>query len=198
MSPHTLYRPQELAFRTQYAELKERAGSAGSLLYGTPGTLVKREGTGYAYWYRVYYPVPGRQAEQLVGRDGDVETLESVERQIEFAQWAAAQVRDLRKLQFQVADKGVAGVLVELHNRGHPALGRDAGGDAVLHGMAQRTRRQGGFRPDAGHRSCRAAEAGPGRAGVVYRGDGSDPPRLRACARHAQPVAVHLRQAERA
>ena len=118
MSPHTLYRPQELAFRTQYAELKERAGSAGSLLYGTPGTLVKREGTGYAYWYRVYYPVPGRQAEQLVGRDGDVETLESVERQIEFAQWAAAQVRDLRKLQFQVADKGVAGVLVELHNRG--------------------------------------------------------------------------------
>ena len=84
MSPHTLYRPQELAFRTQYAELKERAGSAGSLLYGTPGTLVKREGTGYAYWYRVYYPVPGRQAQQLVGRDGDVETLESVERQIEW------------------------------------------------------------------------------------------------------------------
>ena len=118
MSPGTLYRPQELAFRTQYAELKERAGSAEILLAGTPGTLVMRQGTGYAYWYRVYYPVRGRQAEQLVGRDGDVETLESAERQIEFAQWAAAQVRDLRKLQFQVADKGVAGVLVELHNRG--------------------------------------------------------------------------------
>jgi len=28
-----------------------------------PGTLVKRQGTGYAYWYRVYYPVSGRQAE---------------------------------------------------------------------------------------------------------------------------------------
>lgn len=118
MSPGTLYRPQELAFRTQYAELKERAGSADMLLAGTPGTLVKRQGTGYAYWYRVYYPVPGQQAEQLVGKEEDVEALEDMKRQIEFAQWVAAQVRDLRKLQFQVADKGVAGVLVELHNRG--------------------------------------------------------------------------------
>ena len=118
MAPQILYQPHELAFRTQYAELKERAGAAESFLPGTPGTLVKREGTGYAYWYRVYYPVPGRQAEQLVGREGDVDTLQNVQHQIEFAQWMAAQVRDLRKLQFQVADKGVAAVLVELRNRG--------------------------------------------------------------------------------
>src|SRR5215207_8102635 len=117
-SPGSLYRPQELAFRTQYAELKERAGSVDVLLSGTPGTLAKRQGTGYAYWYRVYYPVPGQQAEQMVGKEEDAEALEDMRRRIEFAQWAAAQVRDLRKLQFQVADKGVAGVLVELHNRG--------------------------------------------------------------------------------
>ncbi len=36
---------------------------------------------------------------------------------IEGAQWMARQVADLRKLEFQVADKGVARVLVELHNR---------------------------------------------------------------------------------
>jgi len=36
---------------------------------------------------------------------------------IEGAQWIARQVADLRKLEFQVADKGVARVLVELHNR---------------------------------------------------------------------------------
>jgi hypothetical protein len=113
-----LYRLQELSFRTQYAELKERAASIGKLLPGTPGSLVKRDGTGYAYWYRVYYAVPSAKVEQLVCKDGDIEGRQEAERQIEFAQWAAAQVRNLRKLDFQVADKGVASVLVELHNKG--------------------------------------------------------------------------------
>ena len=118
MPPSThLFRLQELAFRTQYAELKERSSSGAPLLPGTPGTLVKRVGTGYAYWYRVYYPVPGTKAEQLIGKDGDQDALIEAERQIEFAQWASAQVRNLRVLGFQVADKGVASVLVELHNR---------------------------------------------------------------------------------
>ena len=112
-----LFRSQELAFRTQYAELKERSSSGAPLLPGTPGTLVKREGTGYAYWYRVYYPVPGTKAEQLIGKDGDQDALTEAKRQIDFAQWAGAQVRNLRTLGFQVADKGVASVLVELHNR---------------------------------------------------------------------------------
>ncbi len=119
MSLHNaLYTVQELAFRTQYAELKERAASAGALLPGTPGTLVKREGSGYGYWYRVYYPVPGDKAEQLICKDGDVEALAGIAGDIEFAQWTAAQVRNLRKLDFQVADKSVARVLVELHNKG--------------------------------------------------------------------------------
>ena len=123
MASSILYQAQELAFRTQYAELKERTGSSDLLLPGTPGTLVKRQGSGYAYWYRVYYPVPGRQAEQMVGREDDAEAHDGMLRRIEFAQWVAAQVRDLRKLQFQVADKGVARVLVELHNRGILAAG---------------------------------------------------------------------------
>lgn len=47
-----LYREHELAFRTQYAELKERSLAAGVLLPGTPGSLAPRAGTGYGYWYR--------------------------------------------------------------------------------------------------------------------------------------------------
>ena len=68
----------------------------------------------------MYYPTARViKAEQLVGKDGDADTLESHEQDIDFAQWAGAQVRNLRlRLGFQVADKGVAGVLVELHNRG--------------------------------------------------------------------------------
>ena len=71
MSASTLFREHELAFRTQYAELKERVNAAGSLLPGTPGTLASRMGTGYAYWYRVFYSVPGKQSEDLVCKDGD-------------------------------------------------------------------------------------------------------------------------------
>ena len=114
----TLYRPHELSFRTQYAEVKERSRAAGKLLPGTPGRLVLRTGTGYGYWYRGYYSVPGQETEDFVCKDGDDEALQAVKEQMELANWTARQTRDLRKLEFQVADKTVARVLVELHNAG--------------------------------------------------------------------------------
>jgi hypothetical protein len=112
------FRRHELAFATQYAELKERTLAAGPLLPGTPGTLVKRMGTGYEYWYRVYYPVPGKQVEELIGNGSDTEAYQHAQERIEFAVWANTQVSNLRKLGFQVADKATARVLVELHNSG--------------------------------------------------------------------------------
>jgi hypothetical protein len=118
MRPTALYREQELAFRTQYAELKERALASGSLLPGTPGTLTLRRGTGHSYWYRVFYPVPGRQAEELVGKEDDAGAVADMGSRIQFGDWVATQVASLRKLGFQVGDKLVARVLVELHNKG--------------------------------------------------------------------------------
>lgn len=123
LSPAPLYLQHELAFRTQYAELKERSAAAGALLPGTPGTLVVRSGTGSRYWYRSYYAAPGRAAEDYIGRADDEAALTQAQQQMAFADWAARQVRDLRKLQFQVADKDVARVLVELHNTGVAAAG---------------------------------------------------------------------------
>jgi hypothetical protein len=116
-STRPLYRTQELAFRTQYAELKERTRAAGKLLVGTPGTLTKRSGTGYDYWYRVYYPIPNTQAEELVGSAHDEPAYQTMRERIEFSIWVSKQVANLRQLQFQVADKKVASVLVELYNR---------------------------------------------------------------------------------
>jgi hypothetical protein len=113
-----LYRVQELAYRTQYAELKERARAAGILLRGTPGSLVKRSGTGYDYWYRVYYPSPNSQADEFVGPGDDDGARQEMSDRIDFAGWMVKQVANLRHLQFQTADKKVASVLVELHNRG--------------------------------------------------------------------------------
>ena len=133
MSTPQLYRQHELAFRTQYAELKERVLTAGELLPGTPGTLARRTGTGHSYWYRVYYPAPGKQAESLVCKEGDEKTLDSMRERMEFAEWVSKQVVALRKLGFQVADKSVA----------QPAClrcGTHFGGYAWLHGVAQRIR----------------------------------------------------------
>jgi hypothetical protein len=113
-----LFREQELAFRTQYAELKERVAASGSILPGTPGSLVCRAGTGYTYWYRVFYPAPGKQSEDFVCKDGDTDTLQAMRERVAFSEWVAAQVSNLRKLGFQTADKSTARVLVELHNRG--------------------------------------------------------------------------------
>jgi hypothetical protein len=118
-----LYRPIELTFRTQYTELRERTVAAGDLLGGTPGKLVLRSGTGYRYWYRSYYAVPGQATEDIVCKDGDEAALQSMRDRVAAAEWTARQVRDLRKLGFQVADKGVARVLVELHNAGLFAAG---------------------------------------------------------------------------
>lgn len=118
-----LYRPIELAFRTQYAEVKERARAAGELLPGTPGMLALRDGTGYRYWYRRYYALPNREVEDLVCKDGDEAALQDARARIEFSTWTQQQVRALRSLGFQVADKDVARVLVELHNTGLFASG---------------------------------------------------------------------------
>lgn len=112
-----IYRVHELAFRTQYAELKERSLAAGVLLPGTPGSLALRGGAEHAYWYRVFYPVPGKVEEKFVCSAADTGRLEEMRHQIAYHAWVARQVSFLRKLGFQVADKTVARVLVELHNR---------------------------------------------------------------------------------
>jgi hypothetical protein len=116
--PLPLYRPLELAFRTQYSEVKERCRAAGELLPGTPGVLTMREGTGYGYWYRRYYAIPSHEVEDLVSKADNEAALQDMRSRIEFSAWTQQQVRSLRKLNFQVADKDVARVLVELHNKG--------------------------------------------------------------------------------
>lgn len=118
MHARALYLRHELAFRTQYAELAERSRSEGSLLPGTPGNLSLRTGTGHGYWYRRYYAVAGQPSEDLVCKDGDAHAFETMRTRIEFAAWAERQVRALRQLGFQVADKDVGRVLVELSNQG--------------------------------------------------------------------------------
>lgn len=112
-----LYRRQELAFSTQYAELKERCLNEGELLSGTPGSLSLKTGTGHAYWYRRCYAVPGKELEEFVCKDGDANALLAMRQRIEFALWVQEQVRALRRLGFQVADKDAARVLVELYNK---------------------------------------------------------------------------------
>jgi hypothetical protein len=115
--PQPLYRRQELAFSTQYAELKERCFNEGELLAGTPGSLSLRTGTGHAYWYRRHYATPGKELEDLVCKDGDAAALLAMRQRIESALWVQEQVRALRRLGFQVAGKDAARVLVELHNQ---------------------------------------------------------------------------------
>jgi hypothetical protein len=117
LAASTLYRLHELSIRTLYVEVKQRAEVAGELLRGTPGTLVKREGTGYGYWYRSYYPLPKTRSEEIVGSASDQAAYQAMHDRIAFSIWTAKQVSALSKLGYQVADKGVASVLVELHNR---------------------------------------------------------------------------------
>ncbi|MES2956688.1 MAG: GSU2403 family nucleotidyltransferase fold protein [Pseudomonadota bacterium] len=111
-----LFHPHELAYRTQYAELKERVRATAALLPGSPGTLVLRSGTGRSYWYRAYQGANGNQVEDLVGRDTDEDAYAQAASDLAFAKWVGTQVRTLRKLEFQTADKAVANVLVQLHN----------------------------------------------------------------------------------
>jgi hypothetical protein len=96
---------------------KERATATGDLLPGTPGTLYKRTGTGHTYWYRIYYRTPGRQTEDFVGPEEDVDAFNAMSDRIAHSEWMTKQVSNLRKLGYQVADKGVASILVELHSR---------------------------------------------------------------------------------
>jgi hypothetical protein len=55
--------------------------------------------------------------EDLVCKDGDDDALQAMRQRIEFAHWVQQQVRALRHLGFRFADKDVARVMVELHNK---------------------------------------------------------------------------------
>ncbi|MCY7316936.1 MAG: hypothetical protein LH480_15345, partial [Rubrivivax sp.] len=115
-----LYVPFEGPVATLYAELVERARADVTLLPGSTGSLALRERPGSgAYWYRRYYNAPGSpQAEDFVCRQDDRETLVAMQHRIAAAERAQDQVRKLRHLGLQVADKAAARVLVELYNRG--------------------------------------------------------------------------------
>ncbi|HMO45278.1 MAG TPA: GSU2403 family nucleotidyltransferase fold protein [Rubrivivax sp.] len=116
--PGTLvYRRLELNFHTQYAEAKERARTELELLPGTPGTLTLRTITGQRYWYRRYKAVAGKEVEDFVGRQDDEAGRQAMQERIDAAAWMQSQVRQLRTLGMQVADKDAARLLVELHNR---------------------------------------------------------------------------------
>ena len=113
-----LYRLHEIAIRTLYKQVKERANGIAELLPGTPGTLVKRAGTGHEYWYRSYYPAPSKRSEQFVGTMSNAGAYEAMQSRIAHSEWTTKQVAALSKFGYRVADKVVASVLVELHNRG--------------------------------------------------------------------------------
>ena len=112
-----LYRLHEAAIRALYAEVKARANATGDLLPGTPGTLVKRAGTGHEYWYRSYYSVPRKRSEQFVGTASNSAAHEAMQSRIANSDWTAKQIAVLAKLGYQVAHRSAASVLVELRNR---------------------------------------------------------------------------------
>lgn len=120
-----LYACFEGPVSTMYAELVERTRSRGQLLPGTPGSLALRERPGSgSYWYRRYYPLPKLpQVEDFVCTEQDQAAHDAMRNRIELAAWSQEQVRMLRTLGMQVADKDAALVLVEMHNRGLFAAG---------------------------------------------------------------------------
>jgi len=124
-SASSLYAAFEGPVSTLYAELVERARSEGQLLPGTPGSLALRERPGSrSYWYRRYYPLPKfPQVEDFVCTYGDQAAHDAMSSRIESAAWSQEQVRMLRTLGMQVADKDAALVLVDTHNRGFFAAG---------------------------------------------------------------------------
>ena len=51
-------------------------------------------------------------------KEGDEDAAQGMRFRIEFSAWSQRQLRDLRRLGLQVADKDVSRLLVELHNKG--------------------------------------------------------------------------------
>ena len=82
-----------------------------------PLSLRLRTGTGQGYWYRRYKAVTGKEVEDFVSKESDEPAREAMQQRMAAAAWTQGQVRQLRTLGMQVADKDVARLLVELHAR---------------------------------------------------------------------------------
>lgn len=113
-----LFRPIDPLAQQRFLALCERSLTSEQLLVGTPGSVQRRIGTGYAYWYRVYYPVPGKQAEALIGREEDIAALTVMRERMKAAEITARQIANLRPFGYLIGGKIAARILVELHNAG--------------------------------------------------------------------------------
>lgn len=79
--------------------------------------MTLRTGTGQGYWYRRYKAVTGREVEDFVCKQGDGPAREAMQQRMAAAAWTQGQVRQLRALGMQVADKDAARLLVGPHVR---------------------------------------------------------------------------------
>ena len=117
MKNEELSRDHERAFRTEYAELKERLHSVDTLTAGTlgkpgkPGSIKRRVIRGSPQVCRVTYARPGDRGEAWVAAEAADTATATAYQWIEFARWVETQVKHLHSVGFQVADKIVAKVL---------------------------------------------------------------------------------------
>lgn len=118
MKNEELSRDHERAFRTQYAERKERLHGVDTLTAGTPGSIKRHVIRGSPQVCRVYDARPGDRREAWVAAEAADTATATADQWIEFARWVKTQVKHLHSIGFQVADKNVAKVLTELHNEG--------------------------------------------------------------------------------
>lgn len=164
-----LYRPHELSFRTQYAEVKERSRAASRLLPGTPGRLVLRTGTGYGL------PVPrlllgsrpgGRGLRRQGGRQRGVAGREGTYRIRRLDSAPGARPTKARVPGRRQGGRSCPGRAAQRRPlRERPGARRYA----LLHGMAQRARRQDRRRTHPGHRS-RASTGAEARHPLPFLG----------------------------
>jgi hypothetical protein len=70
------------------------------------------------YVSRAYYVASSRRLEDYIGPANDEALIAAIAERMQFSEWMQERVAQLRKLDFHVADRKTARVLVELHNVG--------------------------------------------------------------------------------
>jgi hypothetical protein len=117
-----LYQRHDQAFNSQYANVEQASAAQARVLVGAPGTIIEHRRGDAVYYARQFMNAEGkRQQESLGGPKGDPVTDEQVmamQVQIDEAKDLIGRIRNLAKLDFQIADNKTYATMAVLYNHG--------------------------------------------------------------------------------
>ena len=116
-----IYQWHDQAFNSQYANIEQACAARARVLVGAPGTIIEHKRGDAAYYARQFMNAEGKRPTEPGGPKGKPaveEHVTTVRLQIDETKDLIGRIRQLAKLNFQIADNKTYSTMAVLYNHG--------------------------------------------------------------------------------